>query len=85
MNQDDIIRMAREAGFHCYNGCADGIDADLERFFQAAYAAGAVAEREACAKVAENRWLNKANCTAEEMYELQKQSIATAIRARGQK
>lgn len=42
-------------------------------------------EREACAKVAENRWLNKANCTAEEMYELQKQSIATAIRARGQK
>ena len=41
-------------------------------------------EREECAKVAENRWLNKANCTAEEMYELQKQSIATAIRARGQ-
>ena len=47
MNKDDLIRMAREAGFHCYNGCADGIDADLERFFQSAYAAGAAAERQA--------------------------------------
>ena len=42
------------------------------------------AEREACAKEAENRWLNKANCSAEEMYELQKKVIAEAIRARGQ-
>jgi hypothetical protein len=32
MTRDKIIQMAREAGFHCYNGCADGIDADLERF-----------------------------------------------------
>ena len=42
-------------------------------------------EREACAKVAEERFLDKANCTAEEMYELQKKSIAAAIRERGQK
>jgi hypothetical protein len=42
-------------------------------------------EREACAKVAEERLLDKANCTAEEMYELQKKSIAAAIRERGQK
>jgi hypothetical protein len=41
------------------------------------------AEREACAKVAEERLLDKANCTAEQMYELQKKSIAAAIRARG--
>ena len=41
-------------------------------------------EREACAKVAEERLLDKANCTAEEMYELQKKSIAADIRARGQ-
>lgn len=40
-------------------------------------------EREACARVAEERFLDKANCTAEEMYELQKKSIAAAIRARG--
>jgi hypothetical protein len=40
-------------------------------------------EREECAKVAEERWLDKANCTAEEMYEMQKKNIAEAIRARG--
>jgi hypothetical protein len=33
--------------------------------------------------VAEERWLDKANCTAEEMYEMQKKNIAEAIRARG--
>ena len=42
------------------------------------------AEREACAKVAEERLLDKANCTAEQMYEIMKKSIAEAIRARGQ-
>jgi uncharacterized protein (DUF488 family) len=41
------------------------------------------AEREACAKVAEERLLDKANCTAEQMYEMMKKSIADAIRARG--
>ena len=41
-------------------------------------------EREECAKVAEKRWLDTANCTAEQMYEMQKKSIADAIRARGQ-
>jgi hypothetical protein len=41
-------------------------------------------EREACAKVAEERLLDKANCTAEQMYEMQKKSIAEDIRARGQ-
>ena len=48
MTKDDIIQMAREAGFHCYNGCVDGIDADLERFA----ALVADAEREACAQAA---------------------------------
>jgi hypothetical protein len=41
-------------------------------------------EREACAKVAEERLIDKANCTAEQMYEMQKKSIAEDIRARGQ-
>lgn len=45
---------------------------------------GMEAEREECAKVAENRILDKANCTAEQMYELQKKNIASDIRARGQ-
>lgn len=41
MNKDDLIRMAREAGV--ISTKIDGI----ERFFQAAYAAGAAAERQA--------------------------------------
>jgi hypothetical protein len=44
----------------------------------------ALEEREACAKVAEERFLAQANCTVEEMYELQKKVIAENIRARGQ-
>lgn len=82
----DIIAMAREAGFHCYNGCVDGIDADLERLVQAAYAAGAAAERdkwmertailirgerEACAKLADD---------IDPVWE----SVSVAIRARGE-
>ena len=49
MTRDEIIRMAREAGFHCYNGCVDGIDIDAIRFA----ALVAAAEREECAKVCE--------------------------------
>ena len=44
MNRDEIIRMAREADL-------PGYPDDLERFYRAAFAAGAAAEREACAKV----------------------------------
>lgn len=51
MTQDDIIRMAREAGGYLAelpNGDAWLFDGkqQLERFFNAAYAAGAAAERE---------------------------------------
>lgn len=53
MNRDDIIRMAREAGLSSAVGKHIALDAELERFFQAAHAAGAAAEREACAKVAD--------------------------------
>ena len=77
MNRDDIIRMAKSVG----------IDDESWQTVQAlrGFAAlVAAAEREACAKLAEERWLDKANCTEEEMYELQKKSIAAAIRARGQ-
>ena len=78
MNRDDIIRMAREAGIPetANEGVFIANSDDLGRLI--------AAEREACAKLAEERWLDKANCTEEEMYELQKKSIAAAIRARGQ-
>lgn len=72
MTKEDIIRMAREADLW-------GEIYAMQRFANLV----AAAEREACAKTAEERWLDKANCTAEEMYEMQKKSIAEAIRARG--
>ena len=85
MNRDDVIRMAREAGV--YSGANEmAFASSLERFFQAAYAAGAAAEREACAKLLletdlgglnGDRWLQQ--YTAKKLF-----VYAAAIRARGQ-
>lgn len=76
MNRDDIIRMAREAGFRIGGG-RDGPDDvlgtgyNLERFA----ALVAAAERDACAKVCDD-WL----IGRDDVY-----SIGVAIRARGGK
>ena len=72
MTRDDIIKMAREAGFNpvSYMG------ANLESFERFA-ALVAAAEREACAKVCEAIERNGAWVT--------KQEAAAAIRARGNK
>ena len=50
--KEDIIRMAREVGFKPHHnpemwGITIASDEAIERFFHAAYAAGAAAEREA--------------------------------------
>jgi hypothetical protein len=74
VTQEDIIRMAREAGFNLEQGFllrVTGIDEDLERFA----ALVAAAEREACAQIAEE-WLGPTK--DRELH------IAAAIRARGQ-
>jgi hypothetical protein len=81
MNTEDIIAMAREAGFEdifasdsewlCFTN-------DIESFFQAAYAAGADAEREACAKVCEDI------DTEYEGEDVLATWCAAAIRARGE-
>lgn len=81
---DDIMRIAQESGatvssfygrFVMYRG-------DIERFFAAAYEAGAEAEREACARVCEAEyegydWAEREKDGAE--------ACAAAIRARGEK
>jgi hypothetical protein len=81
MTREDIIKLAREAGFNVEQGFllrATGIDEDLERFA----ALVAAAEREACAKACEDmeekaegteccKWPTPVDC-------------AYAIRARGQ-
>jgi hypothetical protein len=74
MNREDIIRMAREAGFNEIQTNAMVFGAILERF--AALVAGA--EREACAKVCESLFdLEDDSCNEAEQ-------CAAAIRARGQ-
>ena len=47
MKKDDILRMAREAGFITeYGGRETASDEQLARFFRLAFAAGEQAERE---------------------------------------
>jgi hypothetical protein len=53
MNQDDIMRMAREAGFE-HIAEADYWHPYFARFAALVYAAGATAEREKCAKKCES-------------------------------
>ena len=81
MNRDEYNKLFHKVGlnrvaFKAVNDCDDEILVLVN--------AAIAAEREACAKVAEERLLDKANCTAEQMYEMMKKSIAEAIRARGQ-
>ena len=79
MNREDIIRMAREAGILEpielleSNQWRQDTIRELERFFQAAYAAGAAAEREELARFFKDHW-------RETWTDLQ---ISKAIRARG--
>lgn len=74
MNRNDIIRMMREAHLDVY-----GLGKDHQQFMAAvecvaysAFTAGALAERDACAKVCENS------------VEYAGDTLAQAIRARGQ-
>jgi len=68
MTRDDIIRMAREAGFSEWAVGLSEMPMHLERFA----ALVAAAEREACAKV------------CEDSVEYAGDTLAAAIRARGQ-
>ena len=81
MNRDEVTRMAREAGLPLAWVSSTGVIqwAQLERFFQAAYAAGAAAEREACAQILDRNANACANIT---MLADVLRSNANAIRAR---
>jgi hypothetical protein len=75
MNQSDIIRMAREAGWTNYSLMVSVEVKRLERFA----ALVAAAEREACAKVCKMVWNSRAGLETGTALE-----CATAIRARGE-
>ena len=92
MTQDDIIRMAREAGLAIDTNdrmstsrethfWVEGCYFDIERFFKTAYEAGAKDEREACAQRAE-RWGQEVGV---ETWGMAGKDCAAAIRARGNK
>lgn len=73
MNKDEIIRMAREAGFEktrIYKSKIvrriDNIGA-VERLISIAFAAGVAAEREACAGLCEEPGWNAANWCAKQI------------------
>lgn len=82
MTQEDIIRMAREAGCHEASHPMNPWSVPqekLERFFRLAYECGAAAEREACAKYVEQ-------CSLPDSYsEACLLDIANELRARGNK
>ncbi len=84
MTRDDIILMAREVGLtdpdlgECVTDYGDATDCVL-RFFSKAYAAGAAAEREACANVCE-----QIDTAAFGKERPAPSDCAAAIRARGQ-
>ena len=91
MTREDIIRKARESADQSpredwnTNAWVFGEEA-LERFFHAAYGAGAAAEREACAQVCENmslEWQNQPNIAQAELATIM--DCALAIRTRGEK
>ena len=78
MTRDDIIRMAREAGFRA--GCIELYNGDLERFA----AIVAAAEREACAKGCETSVAGFESETEwADGYIQAAKDIAEGIRARG--
>lgn len=86
MTQEEIIRMAREAGGTAYTNrhcpgetaMAFGPQA-LERFAQLVAANAAATEREACVKLIESR-----KTGADELMDSVRDMEARAIRARGQ-
>jgi hypothetical protein len=87
MTKDEILEIARQAGLFCNElHCAPpmitwtGNENNLLEFAKLV----AEKEREACAELAENRWMGNAICTKEKLYEMVKTNIARDIRARGQ-
>ena len=86
--QDEIIRMAREAGGYLAelpNGDAWLFDdnQNLERFAALVAAHAAADEREACAKVADEELMNTNMLTSYPPKSSAAWNIAAAIRARG--
>ena len=78
MTKEELIDMARKSGWEY---------ADDESGFESLWAFAklvAEKEREACAKVADNRLLLDASSKERNIYDLARKNIAADIRARGE-
>ena len=105
MTQDEIIAMAKQAGFDPHDMSSDftcnlkditafanlvakhtlmNIDPSKFMSHQEVMEAARLAEREACAKVADNRLLLDASSKERNIYDLARKNIAADIRARGE-
>jgi hypothetical protein len=86
MTKEDILRMAREAGFDTYNESIyvwarqETITKELTAFA----ALAAAAEREACAKIADGQLKNQTLLLTDPPKSGAAWTIAAAIRARGE-
>ena len=87
MTRDDIIRLAREAGFVGWLAETPFVTESFERFA----ALVAAAEREACAEICERRkslyWMefDKTGSDADRAAAIASEECSDAIRARGDK
>ena len=83
MKQDEIIEMARQAGFSIANAIVTGGTTDIRRFAKLV----AAKEREACAKLVEDSWMafSRASNVRLEITPFPELSyVAKVIRARGE-
>jgi hypothetical protein len=78
MTQDEVIAMAREAGFDEHHA---QFDLRIERFVKLVAAKATASEREACALIAETPIYGEQDDITMEA----KDRVAAAIRARGDK
>lgn len=94
MTKDDILRMAREAGFHAGTVFMTGheplhfvepITANSFAAFERFAALVAAAEREQCAKVCKDEMIDEEQCNDDVAYNAGCNDCAAAIRARGTK
>jgi hypothetical protein len=84
LNKNDVIRMAREAGFDFNSLGATFTSGYLDQHLERFAALVAAAEREACAEVAEQIEREIFDAVGDPRVSEFKPKIAAAIRARGQ-
>ena len=79
MSRETIIQMAREAGRAEVTDTAESLPADYVEALAKLCALAVAAEREACAKVCESRYMGDNN-----REDMEARRCAAAIRARGE-